>query len=350
MFKIKKSNYLTFLLGLSFVALPLLMSADDHKKTYSESYSVNKDAELLIDNKFGDLHIQNWNKNEIAVEVTVTVKTSSESKAQSTLDRIQIEITGNKDKVEARTIINEKTFSKGSFSVDYKVMAPATVNLMLVNKFGDIYLEEVNGMADIELAYGEIDATAINHGDSHLDLKFSEGEIGNYGGRQISATYSELDVEKAKGLKLVSRFSEINLQNVESLELDSQYDEIIVNKCGGINAVTRFTELGVMDLSGNFSFDAQYGEVGVKMISDMKGQCAVENAFADVNLTFAPGVSFELDAEIKLGSLSYPENNAELDRIEKGFTTEIYKGRIGKGVPGSKLVIECRNADVTIDY
>ena len=350
MFKIKKTNYLTFLLGLSFIALPLLMSAGDYKKIYSESYSVNKDAELLIDNKFGDLHIQNWEKNEISVEVTVTVKASSESKAQSAIDRVLIEITGSKEKVTARTTINEKTFTKESFSVDYKVMAPSTVNLTLVNKFGDIYLEEVKGMADIELSYGEIDAKSITHEDSRLDLKFSEGDIGNYGGKKISATYSELDVEKAKGLKLVSRFSEIDLQNVGSLELDSQYDEIIVNKCGDINAVTRFTELGVMELSGNFRFDAQYGDVGVKMIRDMKGQCTVQNAFADVGLTFATGVSFELDAEIKFGSLSYPENNAELDRIEKGFTTEIYKGRIGKNAPGSKLSIECRNADVTIDY
>jgi len=43
------------------------------EKKYKQQFEVNADAELSIDNSYGNLDIITWDQNRIEIEVTVTV-------------------------------------------------------------------------------------------------------------------------------------------------------------------------------------------------------------------------------------------------------------------------------------
>jgi hypothetical protein len=62
-------------------------------------------------------------------------------------------------------------------------------------------------------------------------------------------------------------------------------------------------------------------------------------------------VSFKVDAEMKFGDLSYPRNNSRLTHEEKGYTTNLYNGTIGKDdTPDGLLTIRSKNAGVRISF
>ena len=77
----------------------------------------------------------------------------------------------------------------------------------------------------------------------------------------------------------------------------------------------------------------------------------VRNTFAGASLTFDPKTSMNITADLEFGELSYPEANASMNEVTEGYTTHVYKGRIGAAAsPSSQLTVNSKNADVNIDF
>src|SRR6056300_141937 len=98
------------LLILSLI-VPSIIYANDFEGRYtrekklSKSYNVNSDAKLQVENKYGNIEISPWDRDEISIEVVIRVTGNSESKVEDKLDDIDIEFSGNKSLVYAKTHI-----------------------------------------------------------------------------------------------------------------------------------------------------------------------------------------------------------------------------------------------------
>ena len=63
---------------------------NEKRKSFDMNYKVNNADALSIENKFGRVHVNTWDKNEIKVRVDVVARASSDGKAQEILDNISI--------------------------------------------------------------------------------------------------------------------------------------------------------------------------------------------------------------------------------------------------------------------
>ena len=63
----------------------------EKRKTFEKTYKVNSSDVLNISNKFGRVHVNTWNKNEIKVKVDMIARAGSESKVNEMLSRMKIE-------------------------------------------------------------------------------------------------------------------------------------------------------------------------------------------------------------------------------------------------------------------
>jgi len=61
----------------------------------------------VINNKFGNVHCNNWEKNTIQIEVIITVNASNEEAANKVMDRISVVFTNTPSMVEAKTLLEE---------------------------------------------------------------------------------------------------------------------------------------------------------------------------------------------------------------------------------------------------
>ena len=162
-------------LQIAVIALsPVTSLGEDYSKTIKNKYNVNDNAQLVIQNKFGEVRCLNWTEKAVSIEVTITVDASSQEKAQKLLDKISVSMSGSSDKVEAITDIAETGFNNVEFSIDYIVMMPENVRLDLMNKFGDSYVEEVSGQSRLEIQYGNMEIKSLKHSSNNIIVKFSD--------------------------------------------------------------------------------------------------------------------------------------------------------------------------------
>jgi hypothetical protein len=333
-----------------FLMSCITITAQDYTKIYSqEKYEVDKGASLVIQSKFGDIHCQAWDESSVSVLVTVKVDASSQEKADRVFNKINVSLTGSRTKVEGKTTI--ENISNANYSIDYEIRMPRWINLDLSNQFGNIYLDESDGLAKINLEYGDMEANAFNGPKTELTIKFSNVEAGYMKDGVVNIEYSELDSKGAENLKLYSRFSELKIEKVAMLNLDSQYDEVTIGNAAQVISVSRFSGLTFDKIGGDFDFDIEYGNLEANNISASYKVGKIRNSFAEANLGFDPRVSMNINAEMEFGELSYPKANALINEVTEGYTTNIYKGRIGSSSsPTSQLTIDTQNADVNIVF
>ena len=89
------------LLALLFLAGTVVFAQDEKEKhpepkfkkskSYSKSYSLSNSDKVKLENQFGEMKINTWDKNEIKVDVQITGKSDDEKRAQEIVDRISIE-------------------------------------------------------------------------------------------------------------------------------------------------------------------------------------------------------------------------------------------------------------------
>lgn len=332
-----------------FLMLFMTVVAEDFNKTYKEKYDVDKGASMVIRNKFGDIHCQAWDESNVDITVTIKVDAFSQEKANRVFEKIDVELGGTRTKVEGITTVG--SISNADFSIDYNIRMPRWINIDLDNKFGDIYLDEADGMVKINLEYGAMEANAFNGPKTEFTIKFSNVEADFMKDGTLNIEYGEWKSSGAENLQLYSRFSEISIEKLAKLNIDSQYDEINIGNSGPVISISRFSGLNFEKISGDFDFDIEYGDLEVNYISAAFKEGKVRNSFAGVSLTFDPKTSMNISAEMDFGELSYPGSHASMNEETIGYTTKIYKGKIGSSAsPASQLSIISKNADVDIDF
>jgi hypothetical protein len=352
--KTKKTLTLAGLIAIAFVLLfntETFARSEDYKKTFKEEFKVNKDAELYIRNKFGEVVCRNWDENKVSITVEVTVEASNESKANKLLDRIDVELSGDASRVKGITDIADGSgISNVEFSIDYMIVMPKSMKVDIDNKFGDIVLDEVDGAAKLSIAYGDLEANALNSTTNDLVIKFGEGNFGYVKEADVEIAYSELEIEGSDILELDTKFSEIELGKAGEADITSQYDDYSIEWLGPVDCEAKFSDMTIEYQQGPFNFDIQYGELEVDNIAGVEGRCEVENSFGDVSLEFESGAAFYIDAEVKFGSMDYPKSNTDIKHTEEGYTTHLYEGTFGEGADRANvLYIRTKNASVSID-
>lgn len=350
---ILKSINSTFSARILIPALFLLpwmtISAQDFTKTYQEKYDVDKGASLVIQNKFGNINCLPWDESSVSINVTVKVDASSQEKANRVFDKIDVKLTGSRTKVEGITTVG--SISNANFSIDYEIRLPRWINIDLNNQFGDIFLDETDGIVKINLEYGAMEANALNGTKNEFFIKFSDVEAGYIKEGSLNLEYSEWDSKGAENLRVYSRFGEITIDKTASLNLDSQYDEINIGSAGQVISISRFSELDVEKINGDFDFDIEYGELEVNFISAVFKTGKVRNTFASASLTFDPKSSMNINAEMEFGELTYPKATTSMNHVTEDYTTNIYKGKMGAATStASQLNVISKNGDVEINF
>lgn len=305
---------LLLIIGLSFS-----LSAQDSKevsKEISESYKVTKDFTLGIDSKYGSIDIVKWDKNELEVVVLMKVKASSEEKANKILKKINIDINEGSAGVDFVTKIDLKSMTgKTSVEVNYKVNAPASINVKLVQRYGSIFLEEISGDANIVVKYGSLKAKSLLNAANKTN--------------EVALAYSSATIKKTGILKAKAAYSEFTLGSVDSYEGSIAYSE--------------FT---LMNLTGKLAVEAAYSEFEIENVEAGFESVKVSSAYGDVDVKMDDNASYGYNLETKYGSLDAPKG-AEVTKDSHGNHKEA-KGSVGAS-PSGKVTISAKFADVTLN-
>lgn len=315
MFKFKLKSIAAVVIVL-FVALPIFAkSSQSFSRTYHEQFAVNPDVLFKVNNKYGFVKIVTNNTNEIIVDVKVSIDAASQDKADKLLDRITISIMGDASEVTAITEI-EKNSKFKDLSIDYTISMPVSGRLDAINKFGDFYLNELNGSAEVYVGYGALEIGDLNSQNNKVTVKYGSGKI-NYAKYLTGLSrYSKMRVDRAKLLDMNSQYGELRIGEVGRLILKSAYEDIEIGTVVELEANVRFGDMEIDGIMGKFICDAQYGDIEVSFISKDFTVVELEADFGDAELTFENGSNFTLNAKASFGDVNMP--NGTINTVSGG--------------------------------
>ena len=118
---IMKNNYIKNILFLLLLIPAMVFATDKGKGKYEKSksikkeYTVNSNALLKINNRYGNIDVSSWDKNEVVIMVKITVSGDDEAKVIKRLSMIDVDFAASRNEVSAKTVI-EKTSSNWGWS------------------------------------------------------------------------------------------------------------------------------------------------------------------------------------------------------------------------------------------
>ncbi len=325
--------------------LALLLSAHlglaiDVTKVIKKNFSVSSNTKLSVRNSFGKVHINNWEKSEFGVEVEVIGKSSREEKAQEIADRINIDIRESSDMISFETELdNIRTRNNEGYEINYTINMPSENPIRIINKFGDIYLDERFGEADIDVSYGALRADDLNE-KSSVKVAFGKGSIDRFERGEIEIKYSDVDIESSDQLEMDQQFSNVELNKVNDIELESKYGSVDLGIVGSADVDVSFSGFKIDELSGSLDMEAGYvSGFEIDLLRNSFESVYITGKFGSYDIRLEEGLSADIEAEFKYSDLKV--RGADVDfhyRVKENNSSE-YRGKIGGGDPNKKIVI-----------
>lgn len=348
-----KSNKLYLIIvTLALVMGTSKLQADEQTKSYSQEFKVDKNTELYISNRFGQVVVENWDKNAISIEVNVRVEHSSSEKAERMISAISITLEQVGNQVRGVTEIDEKlmrsasNFSFGTstkeLSIDYKIRMPKHIDVELKNKYGDMFIDELTGFSTINVKYGNLKANRIVYGShdplSQITLGYGNASIDEVNWMRFDVKYANLDLVKGKALVMVSKYSKVSIDNLSSLVLESKYDNYTLGSIENLVAESGYTNYRIKNLLKKLQVESRYGDVRIEEVASTFEDITFNGSYSSIYAPIPKEVSYDIDGEVSYGGISYHEPS-KVSRIESNNRLTV-NGFVGKsqGKSGSVKV------------
>lgn len=325
-----------------------------------EINNVSKSASIRLVNKFGDIDITTWNENKVVIEVTVKTSHSNEDKAQKALDAVTISFKSTDNIIEAITKIEGLKESKtvnyqdgryvpkgGSTKteINYMVKMPSRNALNVSNKFGNIYINKLDGDLNADVRYGFFKADQLNNAHNRIKLVFSrESSLGTVNVAKIDAKYSSFVVQSVRNMDITSQFSHFDIEKVDTLDLNTQYDRVTVYKANVVYADSRFTTMQLINVAKKIDIDNAYGYLRISDVSSGFERIRVHNEFAKVKIEVASNAGFNFDGASHFADINYPRRWDLKTDIKQHSGT--YSGKVNGG--GGELNVTTRYGNVSL--
>jgi hypothetical protein len=337
----KKSVYKSgALLLLAFLLVPTVIFAEEVTKEFHKEYNAGANTTLNIENKFGDVVIQTWDKDQIMIDVKITVNHPSQEKAQKYLDQIDVSFSENGALVSAKTVIDNNFSFSGwggdskKFRIDYDIKMPASSALALVNKYGNTDIDELHGQVVLDVKYGDINAGKLTRGNvkplNSISLAYGKASIDEAGWLDMNLRYvGNFTIDKAQALLIDSKYSKLELGEVSSIVADSKYDNLKIDKINNLVLENAYTNVKISELTKKLTYSGSYGSFEIETIPAGFESLETDTRYLGVRLGIDEEASYNLEAKLSYGSLKYNEDKFKNQkRIIESNTTEI-AGTIG---------------------
>jgi hypothetical protein len=301
-------------------------------KNYSKVYPADADDKLVIDNCYGKVTVNTWDKNSFKVDVQVKASARSSDQAKDILDDVNISDAKNGSDVAFRTDIDQaksiwKTifgggdWSQHSLEVNYTIYMPAKNELVIRNRYGAVSLPDLYGKVTVDCSYGSLRAGSLTN-ESAIRVKYGNADIGNLGATSIDLSYGNLSLGAA----------------------------------GKIEANVSYSGVNIGKLRETGAFNMRYG--GGLKIEDLDkavSRLAINSTYSSVNIGLSGDENASFDVTVHYGDFNYHDHTVTITDKSPGdndrgpHLTKSYKGYLGKGSADKSISINANYGSVQFD-
>jgi hypothetical protein len=333
---------------LFFFLLTLQSFADDNlvdrEKKIIKSYAVSVNDKLSIENESGAVNINTWEKNEVSVEIIVKSGAKSATKAQELLESVSISDTKTAGAIYLKSIFKAGSYRSGkqTLNVDYIVYMPATLQLSVVNKFGNVNLPSFAGHLQVKVSYGNIKAAKLTgpH-EKRIEVGFGSASIEELDNAFLESKYSKVNIEFVGKAEIMNSFGKTKIMEANNLRITQKYGDLELRKVNTLVGNIEFSNVDLDYLGKSADLHLKYASnADLGVISSSVELLKINASFSTVYLKFDDTANQDFEAHLKYGDIKL--NNQYMKEYVKNTnqhnSSSDYKGKIGKGGKGNLLI------------
>ena len=331
------------------VTLALLISlnvtAERISKRVYKNYPVSAVQKLDLNNKYGNIYIENNRTDSVIVSADIWVEGSSD-RARRLLDNINVHVNQSGNTVTAVTEIENTMNGNNEFSIDYHISIPADRELQVVQKYGNVNMKDLTGKGTFEIKYGALNGQKMLSPDLSMDIAYSKVDIEAIKDLTLSLSYSKIRLEKGDNLKIETRYSGVNIDNCKQIDASSKYDNYYIQNMNTLIINSMYTGITVDKLTEKLNLINGYGGVNIKEIPAGFEIIIVENKYAGIKLGIATDASYKLNGKVRYSDIKHPDG--KLNRMRENTSYEV-TGTIGNSEnPKSSVRIDSSYGSVNL--
>ena len=118
--------------------------------------------------------------------------------------------------------------------INITIKAPAYVNLDMEVAYGDLFIQEVTGLALLDLKYSNIKAGELSRGNAkpynQLEMAYSNGTIDVSGWMELELAYSDVEFVTSEMLFVESKYSKVTGEKVGGIVTEGAYDKYFIDR------------------------------------------------------------------------------------------------------------------------
>jgi len=334
------------ILGMAFVlfAVHLGTAQERVSKTWEEHFPLTNAGTLQLENKYGNITVNGWDRDEVAVKIDIVVNRRKMEDAKELLGRINPNIKESKGFIAISSEVTKKNtgwfadffnrtnpidLDRSRVQIDYEVFLPQKAKLKVTNRFGDVLIEDWSGELNTLIEHGDL-WIAEDLGKADVILKFGKLRARNLNYASLNLKNGELDMENAKSVRLNSSGTDIKMGEINALEIYSNKDDITLDEVGTLYGNLKFTTLNLEQLAQDVDLTMKIADFRVRKILNKDAEINIEQESSDISLVVA-GFSHQFSATLEQGVVRLPKSfkNVDSKLLDKGRKLREIKATYG---------------------
>jgi hypothetical protein len=230
-------------------------------KTISKEFSVNFDAKMTVKNSYGNVTVVLWDENKISYEVQITAKAKNDKKTDELLNGIKVDFEANSKATSAITTIPSMSGDK-TLKINYTIKIPRQAHVHVEQKYGNIYIPELNGTLKLINKYGNIDIGSLHNKQNDFELAYTGNATANYiNYGNFTTSYSNIKFEKINYFVAKGNYNNINISNVGTLHAENNYTSFAINNIQKIEVKGNYLNIKINEVHVSSIIKSNYTTV-----------------------------------------------------------------------------------------
>lgn len=356
------------LLIFPVLSLSLHAQVPEYTRQVVKSFRTGSPVTVDIVNKYGKVQVIPWDIDSVKFIIDLRIRSKDDSKLQKLKQTIDFEFTTGQSYVVARTklgdtgsdvfkdivdIAGSYLSTNSTVLINYTVMIPGYAQLKIDNKFGDVFMDNVNGNLNLVLSYGDFKCNRLN-AKSEIRITSGNAEINSIRDGIVFISYGNLHIRDCERLTADTRSSNITIDRAASLTVNSRRDKLFLNDIGSLSGTGYFSQLNGGILREEIHFSGRYGNITLDKVKTSFSLVNITAEYADVSLGFEKPLlfNFELNHHQEVVFV-YPKSLTSLNTRVVNAENKQYmtSGVFGTGEAVSNVVIDTpRRCKLSITY
>ncbi len=316
-----------FWLLLALLLLPVLSIWAESlenikKKEFNETFKAGTKDFLQIDNRYGNITVTHWTKNEVEIKVVVESRANSDNRAQEGLDRVQIKLNKTGNTISGITSLSSQSGwnnNNNRLTINYHISMPSALTANFSQKYGNITLpDKTEGKNTLEVKYGNIKAgnftspLVIEGGYSNISIE----DVENI--RMDLSYCSGVSIGNGKEIRLDSKYSNVTAKKIGNLSVNKKYGNLSVKSADQVSIDVKYSEVNIDRVTNELQVSAlDYSTLNVKELSSNFKKVYVEARYGNFNVSISSNAGFKVSAErMKYGNVDIKGFNITHSNVE----------------------------------